>query len=123
MIRPQISKINVANGKVVVTTDDEYEAILGIENTREQSWRIISLRLLVGNANSSSPTMHELQIQRILDTCQRRMAVSTIPLVELHNLLHYLAVNVTMETLRMQAQGLKDSRIFEGIKVVVTRER
>jgi hypothetical protein len=113
VVPPQISKINVSRGKAVITVVDEYEVILGIENMREQLWKILSLRLLVGHSGTST-LMHEMQIQRITDTLQKRMMISEQPLVEMHNILHYLAVNVMMETLRIQAQGLKDSRAFEG---------
>lgn len=121
VVPKQFSSVEVSNGRVICTVNDEYVVHLTVngEDPAEHPWQVLSLRLLLrpnthkdksavdGNDKEDDGVLPPIHVRRVVDVVMQRMTESPTPLVELHTIVHHLVVTLMMDILRGQAQTLR----------------
>jgi len=119
-IPSEFTKIKIADGKVVVGVDNEFEVSLMLMGDGEEvPWRLLNIEFLMEDYETSDgkSLVHGMQIHYIHQIVQSRLLVEDEPLCDLYKTLHYFCISLQLEVLFTQTKRLIGERWGDFVKI------
>ncbi|CAG0916624.1 unnamed protein product [Notodromas monacha] len=117
---PQMSDFKIANGRVKLRVDCEFEVSLSLMGDGpEVPWRLLNVKILVEDkvSGGGKNLVHKMQVDFMYQVIQSRLMDHPKPLVELYVCLHVFCLGLQLEVLSVQTHALSRERLGDLIKI------